>query len=81
MNLFFRYKIHPIYRGPGFAATAVPTLVSLTLIAYFQFYQGPWILSIISGYFAVKRVAEFILHNECSPYRILMSHFNSVKEE
>ena len=35
-----RYKIHPIYRGPGFAGTAIPTLISLTLISYFQFFQG-----------------------------------------
>ena len=41
------YQISPLYRGPGFSATMIPTLAVLTLIAYFQFDQGPLVLSII----------------------------------
>ena len=49
------YKIDPIYRSPGFAMSFLPSLFSLTALAYFQVMQGPWILSIFSAAFALRR--------------------------
>ena len=56
-----------MYRGPGFSATMIPTLAALTMIAYFQFYQGPWLLSLLTGYFCVRRLYLFLFTNEVFP--------------
>lgn len=60
----FGYKLGPLYRSPGFATTGMATLLCLTVLSYHQFYEGPWMLSIISGYFAINRI-WFILVKKC----------------
>ena len=39
----------------------MPTLISLTLIAYFQFYDGPFLLAFLSGFLAFKRFYDMIV--------------------
>ena len=51
----FGYRIGPIHRSPGFGMTLIPSMFSLNLIAYFQYHEGSFILSIFSGLFAAER--------------------------
>ena len=39
----------------------MPTFISLTLIAYFQFYEGPFLLALFSGFLAFKRFHDMIV--------------------
>ena len=68
----YGYKISPLYRGPGFALTLIPTVVSLTLLAYHQYQQGPLILSLIAAFFGLKRFYLFLLHNEGSALKMII---------
>lgn len=52
----YGYKLGPQYRSPGFASTFFATLVPLTMLSYHQFYEGPWVLSLFSAYFASMRL-------------------------
>ena len=67
----FGYRMGPLYRGPGFAMTILPSMTSLTLLSYYQFYEGPWVLSLISAYFAVRRIYVFLAFNGTSPLKLI----------
>ena len=52
---FYSYKIHPIYRSGGFVLTQVVSLVSTTLVVYFQFINGQLLIALLSSYFVGRR--------------------------
>ena len=68
----FGYQKNPLYRTPGFILSGVPTLVSLSLISYLQFYEGPWIMSLASAYFGLRRFILFLFYNDASPITLVI---------
>ena len=67
----FGYQRSPLYRTPGFILSGVPTLASLSLISYLQFYEGPWIVSLFSAYFGLRRFILFLFYNDASPITLI----------
>ena len=68
----FGYQRSPLYRTPGFILSGVPTLASLSLISYLQFYEGPWIFSFFSAYFGLRRFILFLFYNDASPITLII---------
>ncbi len=56
MVFIFRYMASPKYRSPGFVMTFSVTYLSLTALAYFQYQEGPMLLSFLSVAFCFKRI-------------------------
>ena len=77
----YGYKISPVYRGPGFAGTAVPSILCLTMLAYYQWYEGPLALSILAAYFGLKRLYLFLFYNSTSPIFMILPHLNPIKDK
>ena len=77
----YGYKISPSARGPGFAATAVPSILCLTMLAYYQWLEGPWVLSILAAYFGLKRFYLTLFVNSTSPLFMIFPQFNPIKEK
>ena len=46
----YGYKISPSAREPGIVASVVPSILCLTMLAYYQWLEGPWVLSILAAY-------------------------------
>merc|ERR1712141_37858 len=51
----YGYKIHPLYRAAGFTSTLFVALISTTLVTYYQYIQGNWLLALLGGYCIVRR--------------------------
>ena len=77
----YGYKISPSARGPGFAATLVPSILCLTMLAYYQWLEGPWVLSILAAYFGLKRFYLTLFVNSTSPLFLIFPQFNPIKEK
>ena len=63
----YGYKISPSAREPGIVASVVPSILCLTMLAYYQWLEGPWVLSILADYFGFKRLYLLLFINSTSP--------------
>ena len=77
----YGYKISPSARVPGFAATVLPSILCLTMLAYHQWLEGPWALSILAACFGLKRFYLFLFDNSISPLVLIFPQLNPIKEK
>ena len=77
----YGYKISPSAREPGIVASVVPSILCLTMLAYYQWLEGPWALSILAAYFGFKRIYLLLFINSTSPLFLIFPQFNPIKEK